>query len=388
MGSICGPLIWQKFRGRSWGPGQSTSLRSWGWEVGEGEGPPDRGGQPHEGGCGREKQREIGEENRRKTKKWDPQASMYPSLADTPQNKSPPFPVATTPTCSPFPVGAPRAAASFVEVGVQPQLPGLPQGPGKRRGPSGPRSREAGPRSGGGRSWGAPGRGVLRKLCWGCFASQLSAGPQGCLLRAPQGTFPPPEEGQREGPHPAQSEARSFLVREVAWWGHLCQQGSPPLMAVSLQRGQSQLRASQPLPWAPGTSGSDPLPLPDDVLQGLQQRLLLVLDAVLGAQRLHERRHLVEVVPWHGGEEAGESADGEDRPASARSPHRRQSGLERPGPQLSLCAPHPQEAGTWGELGLSFPVNKGIDHPALLGLQDQGRPLVPALCPYKAWATP
>lgn len=241
---------------------------------------------------------------------------------------------------------------------------------------------------GGGRSWGAPGRGVLRKLCWGCFASQLSAGPQGCLLRAPQGTFPPPEEGQREGPHPAQSEARSFLVREVAWWGHLCQQGSPPLMAVSLQRGQSQLRASQPLPWAPGTSGSDPLPLPDDVLQGLQQRLLLVLDAVLGAQRLHERRHLVEVVPWHGGEEAGESADGEDCPASARSPHRRQSGLERPGPQLSLCAPHPQEAGTWGELGLSFPVNKGIDHPALLGLQDQGRPLVPALCPYKAWATP
>lgn len=48
-----------------------------------------------------------------------------------------------------------------------------------------------------------------------------------------------------------------------------------------------------------------PGPAPDDVLQGPKQRLLLVLDAMLGAQRLHQWGDLVEVVPGHGGEEAG-----------------------------------------------------------------------------------
>lgn len=51
-------------------------------------------------------------------------------------------------------------------------------------------------------------------------------------------------------------------------------------------------------------------PLPGDVLQGLQQRLLLVLDAVFGAQGPHQRGDLVQVVPGHSGEEAGESVGG------------------------------------------------------------------------------
>lgn len=51
-----------------------------------------------------------------------------------PKNRSPPLHVAITPHLGPFPVGAPRAATSFVEVGVQPQLPGFLQGPVQRGG--------------------------------------------------------------------------------------------------------------------------------------------------------------------------------------------------------------------------------------------------------------
>lgn len=41
----------------------------------------------------------------------------------------------------------------------------------------------------------------------------------------------------------------------------------------------------------------------DDVGEGCEQRLGLVLDAVLGAQGLYQGRHLVVVVSWHAGEE-------------------------------------------------------------------------------------
>lgn len=83
-------------------------------------------------GAGRRRGRVSGREakgkqkgKREKDQRWD----LYPSLVGSPQNYSPPLPVTSTPTCSPFPVGAPGAAASFVEVGVQPQLPRLLQGP-------------------------------------------------------------------------------------------------------------------------------------------------------------------------------------------------------------------------------------------------------------------
>lgn len=48
------------------------------------------------------------------------------------QNPIPPF--GRHPCLLPLPHGHPRAVASFVEVGVQPQLPGLLQGPGKNGG--------------------------------------------------------------------------------------------------------------------------------------------------------------------------------------------------------------------------------------------------------------
>lgn len=43
----------------------------------------------------------------------------------------------------------------------------------------------------------------------------------------------------------------------------------------------------------PQQSWARPPPLPDDVLQGCQQRLHLVLDAVLGTQGLHQWGDLV-----------------------------------------------------------------------------------------------
>lgn len=61
-------------------------------------------------------------------------SQQVPQPHESPLNQVPPFPLATIPTWSPFPMGTRRAAASFVEVGVQPQLPRLPQGPGKREG--------------------------------------------------------------------------------------------------------------------------------------------------------------------------------------------------------------------------------------------------------------
>ena len=44
---------------------------------------------------------------------------------------------------------------------------------------------------------------------------------------------------------------------------------------------------------------------PDDILQGPERRLLLVLNAVLGTQGLHQRGGLVQVVPGHGREKVG-----------------------------------------------------------------------------------
>lgn len=46
-------------------------------------------------------------------------------------------------------------------------------------------------------------------------------------------------------------------------------------------------------------------PSPHNVEQGPQQRLLLVFNAMLGAERLHQWGNLVQVVSWHSGEEAG-----------------------------------------------------------------------------------
>lgn len=149
---------------------------------------------------------------RRKTgdrPRWDSRTSMYPSLVEPLRTKAP-LPVASTPTCSPFPVGSPRAAASFVEVSVQPQLPGLLQGPGKRRGPSGPRK------------GGAGGWAVL-------LGSQrdyrvVCSGLPGYSLREDQGRVP----------LQPRAEAGSFLVREEPWWGHLGPRGLRPLVAISL----------------------------------------------------------------------------------------------------------------------------------------------------------
>lgn len=46
--------------------------------------------------------------------------------------------------------------------------------------------------------------------------------------------------------------------------------------------------------------------LPDDVHQGSDEWLHLVVEAVLGTQRLDQRGHPAVVVPRHSGEEAGE----------------------------------------------------------------------------------
>lgn len=45
--------------------------------------------------------------------------------------------------------------------------------------------------------------------------------------------------------------------------------------------------------------------LPDDVRQGGEERFHLVLQAMLGAERLDQGGHPVVTVPWHRGKEAG-----------------------------------------------------------------------------------
>lgn len=77
--------------------------------------------------CGRRE----GKKERRKGERSNTEyvSGAYTSLSDTPQNRSPPF-LWPSPHLRPFPTVS-RAVASFVKVGVQPQLPRLPQGPAK-----------------------------------------------------------------------------------------------------------------------------------------------------------------------------------------------------------------------------------------------------------------
>lgn len=79
---------------------------------------PGPGG-PQEGGM---KGSETREPNR-KDQNRSLGASVYRSPTTPLRTKPHPSLRPVTPSCSPFPVGAPRAAASFVEVGIQPQLP-------------------------------------------------------------------------------------------------------------------------------------------------------------------------------------------------------------------------------------------------------------------------
>lgn len=75
-------------------------------------------------------------------------------------------------------------------------------------------------------------------------------------------------------------------------WSGLGQKGpleaAPPLSSTALEN-----------PWLGNTVGQYSL---HDVCEGREQRLALVLNAVLGTQGLHQRGHLPVVVPWHGGE--------------------------------------------------------------------------------------
>lgn len=73
------------------------------------------------------------EKNRRKIKDGACEPARNPA-SWTPQNKNQSLPSAMNPTGSPSPMGGPRAVASFVEVGVQPQIPRPLQGPGKNKG--------------------------------------------------------------------------------------------------------------------------------------------------------------------------------------------------------------------------------------------------------------
>lgn len=148
----------------------------------------------------------------------------------------------------------------------------------------------------------------LGRPCWGyrCFLSALT---QGLPARGSPGH--PLEKDKGRVLIQPRVRSRAILIMEVAWWGHLCQQGSAFLVIATISTMDSpSFVPLHPLPVPQDLKGPQQLwarPLPDDVLQGPQQRLLLVLDAMLGAQRLHQWGNLVEVVPGHGGEKAGES---------------------------------------------------------------------------------
>lgn len=220
---------------------------------------------------------------------------MYPGLRDTPQNK-------TTPALRPSPhlLPPPTAPAGCGVIcgGRRPATaPQTSSGTWGERGRSQGPGEEGSPRERGGGGGLAGGAGASSQLSAGA-AVQGSPGPRG-----------------RKGRPPASPERSPLSPPPL--WVHGLPPGCPP----------------------PGTHA----PSPDDVLQGPQQRLLLVLDAMLGAQRPHQRGHLVEVVPGHRGEEAGGgprvSGQGPGRPACSSPcahPGGRHAGGAARGP--AVCA--------------------------------------------------
>ena len=139
-----------------------------------------------------------------------------------------------------------------------------------------------------------------------------------------------------EGPRPTQTEARQSLATEGPGGGTRASRA--PLVSTS---GGPMTTCLPILSLSPGDLGGPrplcPPALPDDVLQGPKQRLLLVLNAVLGAQGPHQGGDLVQVVPGHGGEKAGESTGAGVRAGPPSPPPRRR--LARPGrPCLALPA--------------------------------------------------
>lgn len=113
---------------------------------------------------------------------------MYSGFMDTPQNKNPPFPLAVIPTGSPFPV---PKVCSFICGGRRPATgPQTSSGIWEDRRMGTVRDQEGG-----------PGRPRCGHRCF------LSALRQALLAQGPPGD--PPVKGQREGPHPAQSEKPS-----------------------------------------------------------------------------------------------------------------------------------------------------------------------------------
>ena len=145
---------------------------------------------------------------------------------------------------------------------------------------------------------------------WG---GEVTLGVQGSLstlhLRLPRRGSPVAGRVEGRPSSGPEGEARQFLVRRQP--GGACASSALPLLLLPLSPPQVApgmcLSVVTLCPRASGTPAPRGSPSPDDVLQGPQQWLLLVLDAVLGAQGLHQRGHLVEVVPGHGGEEAAKS---------------------------------------------------------------------------------
>ena len=140
-----------------------------------------------------------------------------------------------------------------------------------------------------------------------------------------------------------------------------------------------------PIPSLPVLQGPGGVPdphahpsLPDDVLQGLEQRLLLVLNAVLGAQGPHQGGDLVQVVPGHGGEKAGECTGAGVRAGPLPPlPNWRLAGPRRPCPPLPACPRGSWPAAVKGWASGSLSIKGPVARPARLtgsrGLRGRGR---------------
>lgn len=192
---------------------------------------------------------------------------MYSGFMDTPQNKNPPFPLAVIPTGSPFPV---PKVCSFICGGRRPATgPQTSSGIWEDRRMGTVRDQEGGAREA-----------TLR-------AQVLPLGPPPGAASSGAPRRPPCER--------TKGEAQRSLVREAACWVSaglglldvttVSTVGGPGYVPLDLSLSPRGLEGPQ-------QSWARP-PLPDDVLQGCQQRLHLVLDAVLGTQGLHQWGDLV-----------------------------------------------------------------------------------------------
>ena len=153
-----------------------------------------------------------------------------------------------------------------------------------------------------------------------------------------------------------------------------------------------------PIPSLPVLQGPGGVPdphahpsLPDDVLQGLEQRLLLVLNAVLGAQGPHQGGDLVQVVPGHGGEKAGECTGAGVRAGPLPPlPNWRLAGPRRPCPPLPACPRGSWPAAVKGWASGSLSIKGPVARPArLTGSRRMPGPMCRGgrLCDHVAWGT-